>query len=129
VIYNPRRPFLSLISGIERFAVGKSQRDCPTPRVPLSDARMPGIVLAHITRKNLGSNSAILRKQMMTPMNRGSKGIDTFGEKLKSAVVPRKHMTALAKGTGSQPATRSGWDMAWSMRGILELSSTSLEVT
>ncbi|MFG5380021.1 hypothetical protein [Yoonia sp. R2-816] len=122
--YNPRRPFLSLIIGMDRLAVGMSQRVCPTPSVPRIEERIPGMVFVHATRKNFGSNSAILRKQIMTPMNKGSKGIVTFGEKLKIAVMPRNPITQLAKGIGSHPATRSGCDMAWSIRGMVESSST-----
>ncbi len=122
--YNPRRPFLSLIIGMDRLAVGMSQRVCPTPSVPRIEERIPGMVFVHATRKNFGSNSVILRKQIMTPMNKGSKGIVTFGEKLKIAVMPRNPITQLAKGIGSHPATRSGCDMAWSIRGMVENSST-----
>ena len=42
--YDLRRPFLSLISGMDRFAVGMSQRLCPTPSVPRIEERIPGIV-------------------------------------------------------------------------------------
>lgn len=104
--------------GILLVVVGRSQRVVPTPRVPLSVALIPGVVLSQRTANNLGSYSAHFRKMMIAAIKIGrtSATIETAN---CETVTTRSDATIVSvSGIGSHPAIKTGCVKAWLMRGM-----------
>lgn len=104
--------------GMLLMAVGKSHSVVPTPRVPLSVALMPGMVLSHKIANSFGSYSAHLRKIMMAAMKIGSTSAKIEKANCETVITRRELTITSVSGIGSQPAISTGCVKAWLMRGI-----------
>jgi len=121
-IFNYRRLRRDAVSastrGILLMAVGKSHSVVPTPRVPLSVALMPGMVLSHRIANSFGSYSAHLRKIMMAAIKIGSTSAKIENANCATVTTSREATITSVSGIGSQPAINTGCVKAWFMRGI-----------